>query len=130
MTQAVNARTTTRACFASTVTRRNRPAPTELETALATIKAYIRSLEQPFEPRHEADASDVADRADHLDEILGAAFAYTRAVHALDEAGALAWLRAQPSGRVTATAAELGRRWGWHNQRVGRRLTAWWPATL
>jgi hypothetical protein len=43
----------------------------------------------------------------------------------LDDEGALNWLRSQPAGRVTATAAELGRRWGWHRQRVGRRLTAW-----
>jgi hypothetical protein len=43
----------------------------------------------------------------------------------LTEDGALDWLRTQPGGRVTATAAELGRRSGWHRQRVGRRLTAW-----
>lgn len=41
----------------------------------------------------------------------------------LSEDQAIAWLRAQ--GRVTVTAAELGRRWGWHRQRVGRRLRAW-----
>jgi hypothetical protein len=46
-------------------------------------------------------------------------------IRELDEAAALDWLRAQPGGRVTLTAAELGRRWGWHRQRVGRRLTAW-----
>jgi MarR family len=43
----------------------------------------------------------------------------------LNEEGALNWLRSQPAGHVTATAAELGRRWGWHRQRVGRRLAAW-----
>ncbi len=43
----------------------------------------------------------------------------------LDEAGALDWLRSQPGGRIEATAAELGRRWGWHRQRVGRRLAVW-----
>jgi len=47
------------------------------------------------------------------------------ALHALSEAEALDWLRAQPGGRVTATDAELGRRWNWHRQRVGRRLKAW-----
>jgi hypothetical protein len=29
------------------------------------------------------------------------------------EMEALAWLRSQPEGIVTASAAELGRRWGW-----------------
>jgi hypothetical protein len=26
---------------------------------------------------------------------------------------AIAWLRSQPDGRVTANAAELARQWGW-----------------
>ena len=44
----------------------------------------------------------------------------------LSEEQALDWLRAQPGGRVTASAAELGRLWGgWHRQRVGRRLDVW-----
>src|SRR5262245_17181328 len=43
----------------------------------------------------------------------------------LSEADALNWLRAQPGGRITATAAELGRHWDWNRQRVGRRLRAW-----
>jgi hypothetical protein len=43
----------------------------------------------------------------------------------LSEAEALNWLRAQPGGRITATDAELGRRWDWNRQRVGRRLSAW-----
>ncbi|SDT08656.1 hypothetical protein [Bradyrhizobium canariense] len=42
-----------------------------------------------------------------------------------DEAEALAWLRSQPDGRVTASAAELGREWGWNRMRAGRRLRAW-----
>jgi hypothetical protein len=41
---------------------------------------------------------------------------------------ALAWLRSQPDGRVTASAAELGRRWGWNRMRAGRRLRAWQKA--
>jgi hypothetical protein len=39
-----------------------------------------------------------------------------------------AWLRSQPDGRVTASAAELGRRWGWNRMRAGRRLRAWQEA--
>ncbi len=45
--------------------------------------------------------------------------------HPFDDAEALAWLRAQPDGRVTANAAELGREWGWNRMRAGRRLRAW-----
>jgi hypothetical protein len=47
-----------------------------------------------------------------------------------DEMDALAWLRSQPDGRVTANAAELGRRWGWNRMRTGRRLKAWEKAGL
>ena len=47
-----------------------------------------------------------------------------------DEMEALAWLRSQPEGRVTASAAELGRRWGWNRMRTGRRLKAWEKAGL
>ncbi len=43
----------------------------------------------------------------------------------MSEVEALAWLRAQPGGRIIATDAELGRRWDWNRQRVGRRLKAW-----
>jgi hypothetical protein len=43
---------------------------------------------------------------------------------------ALAWLRSQPYGRVTASAAELGRQWGWNRMRTGRRLKAWEKAGL
>lgn len=43
---------------------------------------------------------------------------------------ALEWLRAQPGGRTNMPAAELGRRWGWHRQRVGRCLTRWAKAGL
>jgi hypothetical protein len=45
-----------------------------------------------------------------------------------DDMEALAWLRSQPDGRVTASAAELGRRWGWNRMRAGRRLKAWQEA--
>ena len=45
-------------------------------------------------------------------------------------AEALAWLRSQPDGRVTANAAELGRQWGWNRMRTGRRLKAWEKAGL
>jgi len=45
-----------------------------------------------------------------------------------DDTEALAWLRSQPDGRVTASAAELGRRWGWNRMRAGRRLRAWQEA--
>jgi len=45
-----------------------------------------------------------------------------------DDMEALAWLHSQPDGRVTASAAELGRRWGWNRMRAGRRLRAWQEA--
>jgi len=41
------------------------------------------------------------------------------------DADALAWLRSQAGGHVTASAAELGRQWGWNRVRAGRRLKAW-----
>src|SRR5690348_11734234 len=47
-----------------------------------------------------------------------------------DEMQALAWLRSQPQGAVTASAAELGRRWGWNRMRAGRRLKVWEKAGL
>jgi hypothetical protein len=47
-----------------------------------------------------------------------------------DEMEAMAWLRSQPEGAVTANAAELGRRWGWNRMRAGRRLKAWEEAGL
>jgi hypothetical protein len=40
------------------------------------------------------------------------------------------WLRSQPDGRVAASAAELGRQWGWNRMRTGRRLKAWEEAGL
>jgi hypothetical protein len=46
-------------------------------------------------------------------------------IRPLDEAAALDWLHSQPGGRTNLPAAELGRRWGWHRQRTGRRLKAW-----
>ena len=45
-----------------------------------------------------------------------------------DDMEALAWLRSQPDGRVTASAAELGRRWGWNRMWAGRRLRVWQEA--
>jgi len=50
--------------------------------------------------------------------------------HPFEEMDALAWLRSQPDGRVTASAAELGRQWGWNRMRTGRRLKAWQKAGL
>jgi len=47
-----------------------------------------------------------------------------------DDLEALAWLRFQPEGRVTASAAELGRQWGWNRMRASRRLKAWEEAGL
>jgi low affinity Fe/Cu permease len=49
----------------------------------------------------------------------------TVAIPALSEEEALAWLRRQPDGRITANNAELGRAWNWHRQRVGRWLKSW-----
>src|SRR5258706_204065 len=46
-------------------------------------------------------------------------------VRPLDEAAALAWLRAQPDGSTTLPAAALARRWGWPEHRARRRLSAW-----
>jgi hypothetical protein len=40
----------------------------------------------------------------------------------LDDDAALAWLRVQPDGRTTLTAAALARRWGWPEHRARRRL--------
>ena len=42
-----------------------------------------------------------------------------------NETEALTWLRSQPNGRITASAAELNRQWGWNRMRAGRRLRAW-----
>jgi hypothetical protein len=47
-----------------------------------------------------------------------------------DDVEALAWLRSQPHGCVTAGAAKLGRQWGWNRMRTGRRLKAWEEAGL
>lgn len=48
-----------------------------------------------------------------------------RPLRPLDEDAAIAWLRSQPGGRTKLSDAELGRRWGWKRQRVGRRIKAW-----
>jgi hypothetical protein len=50
--------------------------------------------------------------------------------HPFDEMEALAWLRSQPEGRLTVSAAELGRQWGWNRMRTSRRLKAWEQAGL
>jgi hypothetical protein len=50
--------------------------------------------------------------------------------HQSDDMEALAWLRSQPDGRVTSSAAELGRQWGWNRMRTSRRLKAWEEAGL
>jgi hypothetical protein len=46
-------------------------------------------------------------------------------IRTIDDKAALDWLRAQPGGRTKLSDAELGRRWGWKRQRVGRRVKAW-----
>jgi hypothetical protein len=46
-------------------------------------------------------------------------------IRPIDDEAAIAWLRAQPGGRSKLSDAELGRRWGWKRQRVGRRIKAW-----
>src|SRR5882762_4263430 len=48
-----------------------------------------------------------------------------RPIRPFEEEAALAWLGAQPGGRSKLSDAELGRRWGWKRQRVGRRVKAW-----
>ena len=50
--------------------------------------------------------------------------------HPFDEMEALAWLRSQPEGYLTISAAELGRQWGWNRMRTSRRLKAWEQAGL
>jgi hypothetical protein len=47
---------------------------------------------------------------------------------AFGDSEALDWLHSQPDGRVTASAAELGRQWGWNRMRPGRRLRTWQEA--
>lgn len=44
-------------------------------------------------------------------------------LHALSEEDALAWLQAQ--GTVKISSCELGRRWNWHRNTVGRKLQSW-----
>src|SRR5260221_7486108 len=46
-------------------------------------------------------------------------------IRPIDDEAAIAWLRAQPGRRTRLSGAELGRRWGWKRQRVGRRIKAW-----
>jgi hypothetical protein len=46
-------------------------------------------------------------------------------IRPLDDEAALAWIRAQPGGRTSLSAAELGRRWGWQRYHVSRRLQRW-----
>jgi hypothetical protein len=49
-------------------------------------------------------------------------------IRPFNDSEALDWLRSQPHGRVTVSAAELGRQWGWNRMRAGRRLRAWQEA--
>jgi hypothetical protein len=51
-------------------------------------------------------------------------------IRPFDDMEALSWLRSQPDGHVIASAAELGRQWGWNRMRAGRRLKAWEEAGL
>ncbi len=62
--------------------RRNRraPKPTELAIAFESLKTSIGDLEQPYEPKFEADAADLGEWAGHLEQVLGAALTYARAV--------------------------------------------------
>jgi hypothetical protein len=46
-------------------------------------------------------------------------------VHPFSDAEAFAWLRSQVGGSVAASAAGLGRQWGWNRVRASRRLKAW-----
>jgi len=50
--------------------------------------------------------------------------------HPFDDREALTWLRSQSGGRVTVSAAELGRLWGWNRMRTSRRLKSWEVAGL
>jgi hypothetical protein len=54
----------------------------------------------------------------------------TAPLYPFDDTEALTWLRSQPDGRATASAAELGRQWGWNRMRTSRRLKAWEGAGL
>jgi hypothetical protein len=45
-----------------------------------------------------------------------------------DDMEALAWLHSEHDGCVTASAAELGGRWGWNRMRTGRCFKAWQEA--
>jgi hypothetical protein len=56
------------------------PRPTDLATALTILKAHVRALEQPYEPRTAADACHLEDWADHLDQVLEMSRQYARAV--------------------------------------------------
>jgi hypothetical protein len=51
-------------------------------------------------------------------------------IQPLTEEAALAWLRSQPTGRTDLPNTEIGRRWGWPEHRVRRRLNAWQKAGL
>jgi hypothetical protein len=51
-------------------------------------------------------------------------------IQPLAEEAALASLRSQPTGRTDLPNTEIGRRWGWPEHRVRRRLNAWQKAGL
>lgn len=106
--------------FASiSAVRRARPAPkpTALQTAFAVLKAHIRALEQPFEPRIEAGPEHLEDWAEHLDQILEATRQYVRAVVVhlddvtpggfADETGLLADAASDIVGAIRTAASDL-----------------------
>lgn len=46
-------------------------------------------------------------------------------LHPLDNAEALAWLRAQPNGRIETSVSDLARQLGWPRTKLRRRLATW-----
>ncbi len=122
MSQADSAHTTipSRISFASPgAVRRTRraPRPTELAIAFDALKASIGDLEQPYEPKYEADADDLGEWAGHLEQVLGAALTYARAVVAhldevtpggvADETGGLADAASDVAGALRNAANRL-----------------------
>lgn len=77
MSQAIHAHITTRACFAPA---KRRPSPSELALAFTALQTAIGGFEQPYEPKVAADAADVEEWAEHLNDVLQAAATYARAV--------------------------------------------------
>jgi hypothetical protein len=52
----------------------------KLRDAFAALETQLHSLRQPYEPRFEADADDIRDWAEHVDQVLEATRQYTRAI--------------------------------------------------